>query len=120
MNSDTRVKILAGTGILTGLAGAIAPRLTAKVFGLDNVTDEVAATVRMMSFRNIALAALTRVIDDEKQRKPFWGIATAMFSLDTAASIANGITGKANPRSAVTLGLTTATMAALSAMEATA
>ena len=116
MDDAQRAQILAGVGYATGVAGAVAPRLMAKVFGIRSTGGELESTLRMMSLRNVALgAAMSAVADDERHRKRFFTIAAAMFAADTVSAVVGAATGKVSPRTASMLGLTTAGLAAIAA-----
>ena len=120
MDDTQRAQVLAGAGYVTGVAGALAPRLLARTFGIRDSSGALEATVRMMSLRNVALAAATSVVaDDEQRRKRFFTIAAAMFAADTMAAVFNGVKGKVPARTAVMLGATTGVLAVVAATGAT-
>jgi hypothetical protein len=115
-----RAQVLSAVGYATGVAGGVAPGLVAKVFGITTNGGEFESTVRMMSFRNVALAAvMSAVSDDEVQRKRFFKIAAAMFAADTVTAAISAMTGKISPRTASMLGVTTAALAAIAASGST-
>src|SRR5690349_20008561 len=102
MDDVQRAQVLMGVGYLTGAAGALAPAGLGKLFGIRESSGEFQSVVRMMSFRNVALAAaLTAVVDDEPRRKRFFTIAAAMFAADTAATVAAVIKGRVSVRTAL-------------------
>ena len=120
MDDAQRAQVLMGAGYVFGASGALAPGVVSRLFGIKDSSGEMQSTVRMMSFRNVALAAvLTGVADDEAARKRFFTIGAALFAADTVATILAAVKGKVSPRTAVMLGGTTAALAAVAATGAT-
>ena len=116
MDDAQRALILAGAGYTTGVAGAIAPRLMARAFGIRDVSGEFESTLRMMSFRNIALAqVVTMVGDNERLRKRFFAIGAAMFAADTVFTVVSAASGKVSRKTALMLAGTTGALAAVAA-----
>ena len=116
MDDAQRAQILSGAGYATGALGALAPRLTARLFGLQADSGETEASIRMMSFRNVALAAVMGLVaDDDRLRKQFFGVAAVMFAADTAAAVLAAATHKVPARTAVMLGGTTAALGVIAA-----
>lgn len=116
MDDQNRSIALMAAGYGFGAAGLLAPRLVSSTFGMSDVSDEYVALLRMFSTRNLALAqALQSVNRDARMRKRLFTVAAAMFSADTAMAVATAASGRINWRTALSLGTTTAILAAIAA-----
>lgn len=121
MDDQQRATVLMAAGYGFGAAGMVAPKLVAKTFGLNDVSDEYAALMRGFSTRNLALAQVMQTVRGERElRKRFFIVAAAMFSFDTAVSLLTAATGRVGWRPALTLAVTTGGLAAIAASGAAA
>ena len=104
---------LTGLRLAIGSAVWLAPRQTARLFGLDPHENPATPYVaRLFGARNVALGAV--LLDGDDAEVDRWiGYGIALDAADVLASLGGGIRGYLPKRAAVMTGLTAAAAVAL-------
>lgn len=115
MDQNRSKQILMGVGYGFGAAGALAPTAVLRTFGYRDASGEQEALMRAYSLRNIALASVLQLTNDETQIKRFHSVAAGLFAADTISTLWAAVRGKTSWRATLSLMPISAGLAALAA-----